>query len=166
MTLDAEQYQQSLALVNCCMSLVFVCFCISNQQVFTPLYRGVKDTLEIASTLRRVVWSLIKITNDLLPDMVIVLCRINFKCISSLKEHCCRHSCYSSLDAETQTLNVFKFFHSGEGGCTVRTIFLCQHSLENKHWMFSNSFKSAVASLFQSSAMLDEIQSIEHPLKL
>jgi len=54
-TLDAEQYQQSLGLVNCCMSLFFVCFCISNHQVFTPLYRCVKDTLEIASTLKRVV---------------------------------------------------------------------------------------------------------------
>jgi len=71
-TFDAEQFQQSLALLNCCLSLVYVCVCISNQQVFTPLYRGVKDTLEIASTSKRVVWSLIRITNDLLPDMVIV----------------------------------------------------------------------------------------------
>ena len=54
-TFDAEQYQQSLELMNCCMSLVFVCFCIAIQQVFTPLYRGVKDTLEVASTLKRVV---------------------------------------------------------------------------------------------------------------
>ena len=33
---------------------------VSKQQVFTPLYRGVKDTLEIARTSKRVVWSLIK----------------------------------------------------------------------------------------------------------
>jgi len=102
-TFDAEQFQQSLALVNCCISLVCVCVCISNQQVFTPLYRDAKDTLEIANTLKRVVWSLIIITNDLLLDMVIVLWRINFKCILSLKEHWCKHSCYSCLDAETQT---------------------------------------------------------------
>ena len=68
-TFDAEQFQQSLALSNCCISLVYVCVCISNQQVFTSLNRGVKDTLEIASTSKRVVWSLIKITNDLLPDL-------------------------------------------------------------------------------------------------
>jgi len=42
-------------------------------------------------------------TNDLLPDMVIVLWRINFKCIPSWKEHYCRHRCYSCLDAETRT---------------------------------------------------------------
>jgi len=53
--LDAEQFQQRLALVNCCMSLVYVCVCISNQQVFTHLYRGVRDTLEIASTSKNVV---------------------------------------------------------------------------------------------------------------
>jgi len=120
-TLDAEQFQQSLTLVNCCMSLVYVCVCISKQQVFTPLYRGVKDTFEIASTSKRVVWSLIKITNDLLSDMVIVLWRINFKFIPSLKGHYCRHSCFSCLVAGTKQ-------SSGDSGCTLRTIVLCQLS--------------------------------------
>jgi len=158
-TLYAEQFQQRLALVNCCMSLVYVCVCISNQQVFIPLYRCVRDTLEIASTSKRVVWSLIKITNDLLPDMVIVLWRINFISISTMKEHRCRHSCYSCLVAETKQ-------SSGDSGCTVRTIVLCQRSLKNKHPMPSNPFKIVVALLFWSSAMLDVIDSIERLLKL
>jgi len=48
---------------------------------------------------------------------------------------------------------------SGDSGCTVRTIVLCQRSWENKHPMLSNPFKLVVASLFWSSVMLDEIKS-------
>jgi len=43
---------------------------------------------------------------------------------------------------------------SGDSGCTLRTIVLCQRSSKNKHPMPSNSFELAVASLFWSSAML------------
>jgi len=53
-----NNFNRGLALVNCCMSLAYVC--ITKQHVFTPLYIGVKDTLEIVSTSIRVVWSLIK----------------------------------------------------------------------------------------------------------
>jgi len=42
-----------------------------------------------------------QITNELLPDLVVVLWRINFKSIPSLEEHWCWHSCYSCLVAET-----------------------------------------------------------------
>jgi len=53
-------------------------------KVFTPLYRGVKETLWIASTSKKSCLKLWSITNDLLPDMVIILWRINFKSIPSL----------------------------------------------------------------------------------
>jgi len=43
-----------------------------------------------------------QITNDLMPDLVIVLWRINFKSIPSLEEHRCRHSCYCCLVTETK----------------------------------------------------------------
>jgi len=158
-TFDAEQFQQSLALVNCCMSLVYVCVCISKQQIFTPLYRGVKDMLEIASTSKRVVWNLIKITNDLLPNMIIIVWRINFKFFPSLEEHWCRHSYFSCPVVGTKQ-------SGGDSGCTLRTIVLCQLSPTKKHPMPSNPFELAVALFFQSSAMLDEIKSYEQPLKL
>jgi len=138
--------------------VLYVCVCMSKQQVFTPLYRGVKDTLEIASTSKRVVWSLIKITNDLFPDTVIVLWRINFKFIPSLKGHWCRHRCFSCPVADTKE-------SSGDSGFTVRTIVLCQLSPTEKHRMPSNPFELDVALFFQSSAMLDEIKSIEQPFE-
>jgi len=46
---------------------------IYKQQVFTPLYRGVKETLLIASTSKKSRLKFDQITNDLLPDLVIVL---------------------------------------------------------------------------------------------
>ena len=70
-TFYAEQFQTRLTLVNCCMSFVFVCVFYFKQQVFTPLYRSVKDTLENVSTSKRDVWTLIKIINDLLSDMLL-----------------------------------------------------------------------------------------------
>jgi len=42
------------------------------------------------------------ITNDLMPNLVIVLWRINFKSITSLEEQRCRHICYSCLVTETK----------------------------------------------------------------
>ena len=96
-----EQFQQSFGTLKLLLSLVYVCVCISKQQVLTPLYRGVKDTLEIVSTSKKSRLKLDQITHDLLSDMVIVLRRINFKSIPSLEEHWCMHSCYSCLVADT-----------------------------------------------------------------
>ena len=78
-----------------------------------------------ASTHKRVVWSLL-ITNDLLPDMGIVLWRINFKSIPCMREHFCRQSCYPRLVAKHDQ-------SSGEGSCTVRTLVLFQRSWRSKH---------------------------------
>jgi len=52
-TLMWNNFSRVLALVNCCVSLTILYF-------FTPLYRGVKETLYNVSTSKRVVWSLIK----------------------------------------------------------------------------------------------------------
>jgi len=94
------------------MSLAFFCVCLYIQLAgLHSLYRGVKDTLENCST-KRVVWSLLKIINNLLTDMVIVLWRINFKCIRSLKEHFCRLSCYPCLVVETRTEQWRKWLYS------------------------------------------------------
>jgi len=69
------------------------------------------------------------------------------------------HNCFSCPVADTNQ-------SSGDSGCTLRTIILCQLSPTKKHPMPSNPFELAVASFFQSSAMLDEIKSFEQPLKL
>jgi len=100
-----------------------------------------------------------QITNDLLPDLIIVPRRINFKSIPSLEEHWCKHSCFSCPVADTN-------HSSGDSGCTLRTIVLCQRSPTKKHIMPSNPFELAVVLFFQSSAMLGEIKSFEQPLKL
>jgi len=92
--LDAEQFWQSLGAFKLLLSLTVL-------QVCTPLYRGVRWTLWIASTSKKSRLKLWSITNDSLRDMVVVLWRINFKCIPCIKEHCCRQSCYPCLVAET-----------------------------------------------------------------
>ena len=129
-----NNFSRALALVNCCKSLTIL-------QVFTPLYRGVKETLLTASTSKKSHLKLDQITNELLPDLVIVLWRINFKSITSLEEQWCRHSCYSWLVAETKSSN-------GDRGCTIRTTVLFQLSSTNKLLMTSNPFELGVASSF------------------
>jgi len=137
-----NNFSRVLALVNCCWVSAYP------NSMSSLLYIEVwKIRCEISSTSKKSCLKLRSITNDLLPDMVIVLWRINFKYIPSLKEHCYRHSCYSCLVAETKQ-------SIGGSGYTVRTIVLCQCSLKNKHPMPSNPFELVVASLFWSSAML------------
>jgi len=64
---DVKQFQQSFGTSKIVvLSLVIL-------QVFTPLYRGVKETLLIASTSRKSRLKLDQTTNDLLPDLVVVL---------------------------------------------------------------------------------------------
>jgi len=80
-------------------------------QVFTPLCRGVKETL-IASTSKESLLNLDQITNDLLLDLVIVLRGNNFKSIPSIEEYQRSHSCCSCTIADIKQ-------SSGEGGCTI-----------------------------------------------
>jgi len=58
----------------------------------------------VASTSKKSRLKLWSINNDSLPDMVIVLWRINFKCIPCMKEYCYRQSCYPCLVAETNSV--------------------------------------------------------------
>jgi len=153
-TLDAKQYQQSLALVNCCMSLVFVCFSAYPNIRSSLLYIEVwKIRWKNASISKRrlKLWS---ITNDLLPGLVIVLWRIIFKTIPSMKEHRCRHSCYSCLVAGKNIvveIVVVKFVQLSFVNALQRTSIQCPQIL----------LKIVVALLFWSSIMLDVIDSIE-----
>ena len=133
--------------------------CLSILEVFTPLYRGVKETLLNCQHIKKSRLKLDQITNDFLPHLVFVLRRINFKSILSLEEHWCMHSCCTCPIADTKQ-------SSGDSGCTLRTIVLFQLSPTNKHPITSNPFELVVASFFQSSTMTDEIKYFEQPLKL
>ena len=95
---------------------------------------------------KRVIWSLL-ITNDLLPDMVIVLWRINLKPIPCMREHFCRQSCYPCLIAKHDQ-------SSGKGGCTVRTIVLFQRSWKSKHLRLSKFISRPLLNFFTSLATL------------
>ena len=128
---------ESLAFLNACVLLSFLHVVYSLYLYLYPTWKPSllyivvwKRRWRTASTHKRVVWSLL-ITNYLLPDMVIVLWRINFKSIPWMREHFCRQSCYSCLVAKHHQ-------GSGEGGCTVRTFVLFQRSWENKHSELSN----------------------------
>jgi len=61
-----SNFNRVLALVTCCMSLTIL-------YVFTPLYRGVKETLYICQHIKKSRLKLDQIANDVLPDLVIVL---------------------------------------------------------------------------------------------
>ena len=115
--------------LRCLESLSFECVCIALCMLCVFLQVWVYPTRKpsllyivvwkrrwriVSTHTQRVVWNLM-ITNDLLPDMVIVLWRINFKSIPCMKEHFCRQSCYPCLVAKHDQ-------SSGEGGCTVCTI--------------------------------------------
>jgi len=64
---DVKQFQQSFGTSK------IVVLSLAILQGFTPLYRGVKETLLIANTSRKSHLKLDQITNDMLPDLVVVL---------------------------------------------------------------------------------------------
>jgi len=81
-----NNFYKGLALIKLCVSL-------GNLQVFTPLYRGLKKTLLIASTSKESLLKLDQITNDLLLDLVIVLGWNNFKSIPCIENYQRSHIC-------------------------------------------------------------------------
>jgi len=129
-----NNFSRVLALVNCCVSLAIL-------QVFTPLYRCVKETLLIASTSKKSRLKLDQITNDLLSDLIIVLWRINFKFIPSMEKRRCRHNYCSCTSIHKNKVVEIVLVHFVQ-------FVLFQRSLKNKHPMPSNPFELAVASSF------------------
>ena len=137
------------------------CFCVC---LYAPtsksslLYIEVwKIRWKVVCTKKRVVWSLLKITNDLLPDIVTVLWMINFKCIPSLKEHFCRQSCYSCLVAETRVEEVVVQF--------VQLSFV--NALDRRRIQcFQISSQGPLLHSFSLLQCLGVIKSITQPLKL
>ena len=91
-----NNFDRVLALLNCCRVLLFF--------KSSLLYIEVWNERWVASTSKNSRLKLWSITNDSLPDMVIVLWMINFKCILCMKEHCCMQSYYPCLVAETNSV--------------------------------------------------------------
>jgi len=142
-SMNFEVFRES----SVCMRVYCLIVCSPTRRSWLLYIEVWKRCWRIASThTQRVVWSLL-ITNDLLPDMVIVLWRINFKTIPFMKEHFCRQSCYPCLVAKHDQ-------SSGEGGCTVRTIVLFQRSWENKDSELSNFILRPLLHFFTSLATL------------
>ena len=125
-----------------CIQSVFISVCPTWKP--SLLYIVVwKRRWRTASTHKRVVWSLL-ITNDLLPDMVIVLWRINFKSIPCMREHFCRQSCYPYLVAKHDQ-------RSREGGCTVHTLVLFQRSWRSKYPRLSKFISRPLLHVFSNT---------------
>ena len=111
---------------------------------------------KIASTKKKSFEALIKITNDLLSDMVIVLWRINSNAFLV----------WRNISAGRVVILVLLQRHkqsNGGSGYTVRTDVLCQRSCENKHPMLS---KQSLLHSFSLLQCLGVIKSITQPLKL
>jgi len=142
-----NNFNRVLALVNFCMSLELPN--IRSSLLYIEVW---KRRCWIANTSKKSRLKLDQITNDLMPDLVIVLWRSNFKSIPCLEEHWCMHSCCSCPIADTNQ-------SSGDSGCTLRTIVLFQRSPKNKHPIPLDPFELAVVLFFQSSAMISVIKS-------
>jgi len=92
-----------------------------------------------------------QITNYLLPDLIIVVWRNNFKSIPGIEEYQRSHSCSSCTIADTKQSN-------GDSGCTLCTIALFKRSPKNKHQMPSKFFWISWCFSFYSSAMIGVIK--------
>ena len=88
---------ESIDLVYAYMIVVLVL------QVFIPIYRGFERRWELAVTSTCLALKIWFFTIDLLPDLIIVLWRTNFKSIPFEKKQCLQQRyCYSCLDVETK----------------------------------------------------------------
>ena len=99
--------------------------------VFIPIYRGFERRWEFSRCINLSCLKLWFFTIDLLPNLIFVLWRTNFKSIPFPNEQCLQqYSCYSCLDMETscreggcrdkyrvsgRTLRTLSFVNSGEG---------------------------------------------------
>jgi len=72
-------------------------------QVFIPIYRSFERRWEFSRYINLSCLKIWFFTFDLLPDLIVVLWRTNFKSIPLQKEQCLQQSyCYPCLDVETK----------------------------------------------------------------
>ena len=93
-------------------------------QVFIPIYRGFERRWELAVTSTLSCLKLWFFTIDLLPDLIIVLWRTNFKSIPfETEQGLQQYYRYSCLDVETSCRDVGCRGVRRVGGCTLRTLY-------------------------------------------
>ena len=93
--------------LRCFAQIIGLCFrvlsCCYVLQVFIPIYRGFERRWEFSCYINLSFLKLWFFTLDLLPDLIVVLWRTNFKSIPLQKEHCLQQCyCYPCLDVETK----------------------------------------------------------------
>jgi len=102
-----------------CCSLV-----CSLLQVFIPIYRGFERRWEFSGYINLSCLKLWFFTIDLLPDLIIVLWRTNFKSIPFDREQRLQqYYCYSWLDVETSCRDSGLRGAHRVSGCTLRTLY-------------------------------------------
>ena len=105
------------------------CICVYILQVFIPIYRGSERRWEFSRYINLSCLKLWFFTIDLLPDLIIVLWRTDFKSIPfETEQRLQQYYCYSCLDVETSYR---------DGGCrgvrrvsgrTLRTLYFVNSS--------------------------------------
>jgi hypothetical protein len=93
-TFDAEQFQMSFGI---CKIVVWVLQFSKSSLLYIEVW---KRRCWLLAHQKKSSLKLDQITNDLLPDLVIVQWMINFKSIPSMEEHLCWHNCCSCTIAD------------------------------------------------------------------
>jgi len=113
MCLCLRRFAQRVLAFACCVIVLYVL------QVFIPIYRGFERRLRISRYINLSCLELWFFTIDLLPDLIIVLWRTNFKSIPfETEQRLQKYYCYSCLDVETSCRGMRRV-----SGCTLRTLY-------------------------------------------
>ena len=118
MCLCLRRFAQRVLAFACCVIVLYVL------QVFIPIYRGFERRLRISRYINLSCLELWFFTIDLLPDLIIVLWRTNFKSIpfeTEQRQH--QYYCYSCLDVEISCKEGGWRGMRRVSGCTLRTLY-------------------------------------------
>jgi len=112
-----RRFAQSIGL----LLVVVLCFFL---QVFIPIYRGFERRWEFSRYINLSCLKLWFFTIDLLPDLIIVLWKTNFKSILfETEQGLQQYYCYSCLDVETSCRDGGCRGVRRVSGCTLRTLY-------------------------------------------
>ena len=136
------------------------CLCVVHftLQVFIPIYRGFERPWEFSHYINLSCLNLWFFTIDLLPDLIIVLWRTNFKSIPFEKKQCLQQRyCYSCLVVETKLqrwwLQSLSLYTSYIVLCQLRWSSFWRDASDN-HCFWWRCFWSSIFRLVSSDALL------------
>ena len=125
--------QRVLVLCSCCV--------VISLQVFIPIYTGFERRWELAGTSTCLALKLWFFTINLLPDLIIVLWRTNFKSIPLETEQCLqKYYCYPCLDLETSCRDGGCRGMRRVSGCTLRTLYFVNSVKLLVKWLLMRCF--------------------------